>query len=115
VYFSNETEDCVLKLDLLIEENDINIKIFFFDNILIEGKPSNLSKFVFETIGKINQYDGSKVKGNKEYWGEERATSKKLELRLQNQGLYCLEFDNSYSWVIPKHLRYRLELYKPLI
>lgn len=47
VYFSNERDDCVLKLDVIVEENDINMKIVYFDNIVVHSRPSNLSTFVF--------------------------------------------------------------------
>lgn len=90
------------------------MKITYFDSIAIDPRPASLNKMVFETIGKINDYDGSKVQAENVYWREDKATSKKLEIKLQHQGLYCLEFDNSYSWVIPKHIKYRLELYEPL-
>lgn len=54
------------------------MKIVFFDSIVIDSASDTLNKFVFETIAKINDYDGSKVRAENVYWKEEKATSKKL-------------------------------------
>ena len=67
VYFSNEYEQCILKLDVFVEQNDINMKICYYDNISIQ-KHSNLKRFIFQTVQKINEYDGTKLKGDKLYW-----------------------------------------------
>ena len=61
-----------------MEENDINMKICVFDNINIESAPQQLKKYIFETVNKINDYDGGKLKPEKVYWQEEKSTSKKL-------------------------------------
>jgi hypothetical protein len=114
IYFSNTCHENILKLDVLLEENDINIKINHFNSIVIEkAKGKNINKLIFDTVEQLNQYDASKLSGEKCYWKEDRSTSKKLELKLQYEGLYCIEFDNSYSWVIPKNVKYRLEIYQP--
>ena len=76
--------------------------------------PENPSKLVFMTVAELNAWDGVVSGGEKVYWREERVGGTKLEIRVKYEGLYCLEFDNSYSWVIPKHVKYRLEMYQPL-
>lgn len=35
VYFSNESTENILKLDILLEENDINVKIMHFESVKI--------------------------------------------------------------------------------
>lgn len=68
-----------MKLDIIIEENDINIKVCHYDSITFERKgQTNINKFLFESVGKLNEYDGSNTKGEKIYWKEEKSTSKKL-------------------------------------
>ena len=57
-------------MDVFVEENDINLKICYFDNIVIETKPSQFNKFVFENIDKINNYDSSRWNNEKVYWQE---------------------------------------------
>ena len=66
------------------------MKICYLDNITLESKSNNLKKFIFETVEKINCYDGTKIQPEKTYWQEEKSTSKKLEIKLQYQGLYWL-------------------------
>jgi glucan biosynthesis protein len=56
----------------------------------VEARPSQLNKFIFETVASINDYDGSKLKPEQTYWKEEKSTSKKLELKLMHRGLYWL-------------------------
>ena len=75
---------------MLLEENDINIRILHYCAIKVETKGKNINKFVYETVHQLNQYDASRLEGEKGYWKEERSTSKKLELKLQFEGLYCV-------------------------
>ena len=43
------------------------MRICYFDNIIV-GKQNNLKRFIFETVEKINDYDGTKLKSEKVYW-----------------------------------------------
>ena len=75
VFFSNEVENSVLKLDVFVEENDIDVKLCYFDTMKIENK--GVKQVVFGTVASLNAYEAGKVK-EKVYWKEERSTSKKL-------------------------------------
>jgi hypothetical protein len=37
-----------------------------------------------------------------------------LEIKLKYYGLYALEFDNTYSWMMSKNIKYRLDVYQPI-
>jgi hypothetical protein len=38
------------------------MKIAYLDNIQVLSKPSAQNKFIFETVSKMNEFDGSKIK-----------------------------------------------------
>lgn len=59
VYFSNESTENILKLDILLEENDINVKIMHFDGLKIANHSKNINKLIFDTVGQLNQYSAS--------------------------------------------------------
>lgn len=64
MFFSNEATENILKLDIILEENDINMKIMYFDSIkLKDPNPKNINKFIFETVDQLNQYSASEVIG----------------------------------------------------
>lgn len=69
IFFSNQWADSILKLDILLQENDINIEISYFNSLQLDRKETNnLSKFIFEAVSKLNNYDASLLKGEKSYW-----------------------------------------------
>lgn len=114
VYFASEHPQTVMTLDLILEEHDINLAITHLDRIPQHAPdPTNPNTLIFKTIAELNGEMPQLGHPYKVYWKEERSTSKKLQLKLQYPGLYCLEFDNSYSWVIPKHPKFRMEMYQP--
>lgn len=49
IYFSSENQENILKLDIILEENDINLSITYFDAIKL-SKGSKLNKIVMETV-----------------------------------------------------------------
>ena len=47
--------------------------------------------------------------GGKICWSEERTSDKRLEMLLKSDGIYAVEFDNSFSWILPKTIYYQLD------